>query len=251
MVEEKLYGTVLLKATEIMDYIARAKVAPNLADLAQNLTISKPTILKILRTLEYCGYITVKKSDKRYYLGIKFLQYADSVTKNDSLSLAAQTSLFELRDKTKETVNLGILQSNNVILINKLESPQSIKLVSTIGGTMNLYSSSLGKAMLSCFSQEQLEDYLQRTELIPVTNNTITDKDLLKENLNLARQNGYAIEKGENESDVICVGFPIFKNGHIYGAFSITAPAYRVTEEKIVSFVQAGKTAQTQILSKL
>lgn len=251
MTEQKLYGTVLLKAADIMDYIAQATVAPTLADLAENLNISKPTILKILRTLEYCDYITMQENDKRYYLGVKFLKYADSVTSNNSLSLAAQASLFELRNDIEETVNLGILQSNSVILINKLESPQSIKLVSTIGGKMNLYSSSLGKAMLSCFNDEQLASYLTHTPLIPLTANTITDKGLLKADIDLARQKGYALEKGENEPDVICVGFPLFKNNRIYGAFSITAPAYRVDDEKIQRFVQAGKIAQSQILSKL
>lgn len=87
MVEKKLYGTVLLKAKEILDFIANAKEAPTLNTLSKNLEISKPTIYKILKTLIHCDYVRVSVigEEKVYRLGTIFLQYAQAV--NHSINI--------------------------------------------------------------------------------------------------------------------------------------------------------------------
>lgn len=114
-----------------------------------------------------------------------------------------------------------------------------------------MYSSSMGKAVLSVYSDEQLSNYLATTKLVPLTPNTITDINKLKENLKLSKNRGYAIEISENQQDIICVGFPIIKNGSIFGAFSISAPQYRVDNDKLSKFIKAGKNTQLKILSTL
>lgn len=154
MDNNKLYGTVLLKAQKILDFISTSPYAPTLSEIDQNIDISKSTILKILQTLEYCGYITINPRSKQYYLGVKFLQYATSYSNSQVISKISEHIMIELRDRVSETINIGILQNKKVVLIKKLESPQSIQLVSREDGTMELYSSSLGKAILACFSKK-------------------------------------------------------------------------------------------------
>lgn len=99
--------------------------------------------------------------------------------------------------------------------------------------------------------KNELDDYLNSTSLVAITDKTIIDKNKLIENIKLTKQRGYSIEKGENEKDVICVGFPIYKNNCLYGAFSITAPAYRVTNETLQGFIVEGLKAKQEILDKL
>lgn len=251
MEETKLYGKVLIKAKDILDFISRSNTAPTLNDISNNLPITKPTILKILNTLIYCEFVTKGPDDNKYYLGVKFLEYASKVTDTLDINAVTKPYLSELRDITGETVNLGIIENKKVVLLDKLESPNSIKLVSKIGGTMPMYSSSMGKAVLSVYSDEQLSNYLETTELIPLTPNTITDIDKLKENLKLSKDRGYAVEISENQQDIVCVGFPIIKNGSIFGAFSISAPQYRVDNNKLSEFIEAGKNTQLKILSTL
>lgn len=251
MDEEKLYGKVIIKAKDILDFISQAEEAPTLNDISKNLTITKPTILKILNTLIYCGYVNKNLTDNSYYLGTKFLEYSSKVTNTLDINTATKPYLKSLRDLTEETINLGIIENKKVVLLDKLESPNSIKLVSKIGGTMNMYSSSMGKAVLSAYSDEKLEEYLNTTKLIPLTTNTITDPKKLYENIMLTRKLGYAVERSENQQDIICVGFPIAKNGVIFGAFSISAPQYRVTDDKLNLFINCGKETQLKILASL
>ncbi|WP_414467627.1 IclR family transcriptional regulator [Limosilactobacillus balticus] len=140
----------------MLDYIASDLETFTLRKLDAHLDISKPTIYKSLKTLEYCGYVRVEGEDKHYYLGTIFLQYAQAVNNLFNIEEIAKPYLKELRDATNETVNLGIIEDKSVVLLSKLESTNSIKLVSYIGGKMHMYSSAMGKAVLATYNDKQL-----------------------------------------------------------------------------------------------
>lgn len=251
----KLYGAVLLKAKDILDYIVSSPDAPTLNDLSQNLDISKPTILKILKTLEYCNYISCSEMNgsKHYYLGTVFLRYAEKVNESFDIINLVLPYLKELRDASKESINLGIPRNNEVLILKKLEVPleRGIKLVSQVGGTMPLYSSSMGKAILSNFSKVKLNDYLKNTKLIRQTENTITSADKLKEELKLTRENGYSIDNSENQEGIFCIGFDLKKNDHLLGAFSISTLRYTMDKEKLDKLSKLGKKTQQKIIENL
>lgn len=248
---QPLYGTALLKAKEILDYLLSAPEPPALKDIANHVSMTKPTVFKLLKTLEYCGFVRGLGEDKHYYLGTVFLSYAQKALGEFDIHLVAQPYLARLRDETNETVNLGVLEGKSVILLAKLESPNSVKLVSQIGKGMHLYSSAMGKALLSCYDTIDFEDYLQNTELVPLTENTITDRQKLADNIAQIRQRGYALENSENQQDIYCVGYPLMKNGRIYGAFSVSAPRYRVKQDNLSVFIKAGYKAQQAILKAI
>lgn len=249
--EPKLYGAVLLKAKQILDYLAQADEAPTLRELDEHLDISKPTIYKILQTLEYCGYIRVEGEDKHYYLGTIFLQYAQAVNNSFNIEEIAKPYLKELRDATKETVNLGIIEDKSVVLLSKLESTNSIKLVSYIGGKMHMYSSAMGKAVLANYNDQQLSAYLDGITYEQLTPHTITNTEALLADLNQIRQQGYSIDNVENQPGVYCLGFTIIKNGRILGAFSISTPEYRMDSDKKEQFVKLGQQTQQKILNAI
>lgn len=157
----------------------------------------------------------------------------------------------KLRDQTAETVNLGINDKNKVVLLSKMESTNSIKLVSVIGGEMHMYSSAMGKAILAAYPPQELANYLKHVHIQALTPHTITDKHLLHEDILRTRQRGYAIDNVENQPEVYCIGFPLVVNGKVYGAFSISIPEYRLTEEKKQHFILLGRKTQADILAKL
>lgn len=146
--------------------------------------------------------------------------------------------LEDLRDKTEETINLGIERNNKIILVEKLESPRSIKLQSTIGGSMNLYSSAMGKAILATFSSKSLDSYFKSTKMVPMTPHTITTPSKLQKDLNSIKELGVSVDNEENEEEVFCLGASIVRDGQLYGAFSISAPKYRMPQERRSAFVR-------------
>lgn len=251
--QKPLYGTVLLKAKNILDTIASSQNGMSLSELDRSLKISKPTILKILQTLSYCRFVKCESlnDSKKYFLGSAFLDYGRVAQSTFNIVNFARPYLEKLRDKTNETINLGIEEDNYIILLDKIESKQSIKLVSKIGREMNMYSSAMGKTLLANYSEKKLNEYLSKTTMVKITKNTIVSPSKLKLELKEIRAQGFSLDKVENQDDIFCVGFPLIKNSHVYGAFSISAPEYRVNKDVLTLFIKNGKEVQQEILAEL
>lgn len=251
--QKHLYGTVLLKAKNILDAIASSQGGMSLSELDKKLKISKPTIFKILQTLSYCRLVKCKGSNdsKKYFLGSAFLDYGRVAKSTFNIVDFARPYLEKLRNVTNETINLGIEEDNYVILLDKIESKQSIKLVSKIGREMHMYSSAMGKTLLSNYPREKLDDYLSKTTMIKMTENTIVTPNDLKIELKKIKEQGFSLDKVENQEEIFCVGFPLIKGSQVYGAFSISAPEYRVNKDILNLFIKNGKETQQKILAEL
>lgn len=247
----KPYGTVLIKQKEILDFLLHYDGAPTLADISKGLKRPKPTLLKILNTMELIGFVRKNEDTKQYSLGIALIPYAQKAISSFDIVETANPYLRKLRDLTQETVNLGVIRDNKIVLIQKLESPQSIKMQSQIGGTMPLYSSAMGKASLATYSQSKLIHYFNMVDLEAVTNQTITNPQLLADELRIIQHDGYAVDDEENEKDVFCIGAVLYKNGHLYGAFSISTPKYRLSDEQKKEFISLLKKTQHSILEAI
>ncbi|AKP64887.1 IclR family transcriptional regulator [Levilactobacillus koreensis] len=252
MAEAKLYGTVLVRAKQIMDYIAQQETAPTLKEISDGIEMTRSTVLKILTTLDVLGLVTRTTDGKSYQLGMELFRYGQRVAENFDIRDITHTALEKLRDETSETINLGIIAHDEVTLVEKYESQRSVNLKSHIGGSMHLYSSSMGKAMLATFSAEELDQYLKTVSpLQHVAPNTITDPQALRDDLALIRQRGYSIDNEENEPDVYCIGFALIKSNHLYGAFSITTPKYRMSIDRQETFIKFANVAKDKILETL
>ncbi|KRK77982.1 IclR family transcriptional regulator [Companilactobacillus alimentarius DSM 20249] len=250
MTEKRLYGTVLLKAKEILDFIANSKTAPGLKEISQNVDISKPTILKILQTLEYCGYVRSLGTVKQYYLGTIFIKYGNESTQSFNLVKIAMPFLNKLRDQTTEAINLGIVENDKVVLLDRAKSTNSIHFDLELGGTMDMYSSAMGKAILSYYSEQKIDSYLDKTVLTPLTKNTLVTRQDLMADLSTNKARGYAIDDIENQDGVYCVGFPLVKDGQIFGGFSISAPVFRINEDTVKNWIELGTNTKNQILAQ-
>lgn len=252
MAETKLYGTVVVRAKEILDFIAQSHSAPTLKEISDGIKMTKPTVLKILTTLDALGLVHRADDGKTYQLGMELFRYGQKVAAEFDIRQLAQGPLTELRDRTEETINLGVIAHHQVTLLKKFESPQSVNLKSQIGGSMTLYSSSMGKAMLATLTPEQLEKYFDAVgPLKQVGPNTITSQEALRKDLVEVRERGYSIDNEENEPDVYCLGFSLVKNGELYGAFSITTPKYRMSIDRQENFIKWAKAAQAKIIATL
>lgn len=250
MVEKQLYGTVLLKSKKILDYISSRNEAPTLKQISDGVNIAKPTVFKILQTLEYCGFVRSSSITKQYYLGTALINYGYKAAQSFDISNIAMPFLNKLRDETTEAVNLGILENNRIILLNRAKSSNNIRFDLELGGAMEMYSSAMGKALLSTYSEEQLNRYLDQTALTPLTKNTITNREDLLEELSKIKQQGYALDNIENQEGIYCIGFPLIKNDHIFGAFSISAPVFRVDDDKIKNWIKLGTETKKEILAR-
>ncbi|HBF74780.1 MAG TPA: IclR family transcriptional regulator [Lactobacillus sp.] len=248
MPNQKLYGTALVKAKEILDFMLTTDKAPELRDICVGVGINKPTTLKILNTMVTIGMLRRIGTEKQYYFGTSMIGYGEKAANDFNILNYAEDELIKLRDETDETINLGIESDDSVVLLGKWESKhRSIRLKSQIGGKMNLYSSSMGKAILATWDDDRLQEYTQNTKMVQIGPNTITKGTELLNEIDRVRENGYSTDNEENEQDVYCLGFSLVKDGNLYGAFSITAPKYRMTEKKLKKYLELAIHTQQEI----
>lgn len=249
--EKQMYGTVLIKADHILRYLSESNTPQRLKEIALHTEISKPTVLKILDTLLLIGYVQKDTDTKRFSLGPALIKLGNSSANRIEIKQIAQRYLENLSEKISETIHLGVLSHDSIVYIDKIESKNPISLYSQIGKSIPIYCSAMGKAILAEKNEDEIKFYLMHHKLIPKTENTITSKDAFLMELEKIKTNGYAVDNGEHEAEVFCVGASISIDKKNYGAFSVSLPKYRLTDKILQKIIQAVQACQEDILNEL
>ncbi|MDF7637906.1 IclR family transcriptional regulator [Lactobacillus sp. ESL0791] len=231
--EAKLYGTVLLKAKVIMNVLLEANGGLTLDEISSKAIIPKPTTFKILKTLDYIKFVRKDAAGKKYFLGTKMIGYGNKALKGFDIVSLSNPYIKQLSEVTNETINLGIEEDFKVILLKKIDSRQPINLNSRVGGSMELYSSAMGKAILATKTDEELDQYFSEVQLKPLTDNTVTSINELRQQIIQIKKDKFALENQENQDEVVCIGIAIEKYGKLFGAISISIPEYRLNNFKL------------------
>lgn len=206
-----------------------------LTEMVNELGYPKGTVHNILSAMVKRGYLS--RVGNYYVLGNRILQLSGLIRHNMEFRKLALPHLESLRNKVNETVHLTALFKSEVIYLECLHCSHALRPHSTVGITAQLYCTGVGKALLALQPEEYIEDYLAKTDLVKITDYTITDKDKMREELKWIREHGYGYDRIEKEDSIKCIAAPIIdRNGIGKYAISIAGPADRMTDEKIDSY---------------
>lgn len=223
---------VLNKAFSVLDVLLKNNAPMNMTEISEQLNLYPSTIHRILDTLKYGGYVEQDPTTQKYQLGLKLLELGLARLNQIDLVKEAKTFLKELTKKCDETVHLAILEDTNVLYLAKEESTQTIRMISYVGKRAPLHCTALGKVLLAFLPLDKREQILTKIELAKLTENTITNKDKLIKELERIEQEGFALDKEENEKFVRCIAAPIRDyKGRVIAAVSISGPSYRINED--------------------
>lgn len=253
MTEKKPYGTVLIKASKILDYLATAEQGDILKNIAEEVKMTPSTTLKILDTLLLIGYVSRNETSKTYTLGPALAKYSNKFFEQSLLKDTASNILEDLQTKVDETIHLGVLNGSELVYLDKLEpKKQSIFMSSKVGMSRPLYSTGMGKVFLSNYTEDDLSRYFSEVRLESYTEKTITNKFVLKKELEIIKETEVAYDDEEMEKDCFCIAMPINNHkGEIEGAFSVSMPKFRGTDENIDYVIDEMKKAKEEIEKNL
>ena len=227
----------LERAFSILDILGQSPQGISIRDLSSKINLPKGTTHRLLSSLSYFGYARQDPKTRNYFLGLKFVELGQILLSQLDLRKEAESFLRDLAERTKETIHLVILDRNEIVYIDKVETdqnPSGLKMASRIGLRNPAHSSAVGKMILANFSEEELQVFFKEKTLVRRTENTITDPIQLREHLKSVRKQGYAVDDEENEKGIRCVAAPIYNEiGKTGAAISITGPAFRVTRKII------------------
>ena len=228
----------------ILDMVGQAPHGMSIRDLSAGLNLPKGTIHRILSSLSYFGYIRQDPESKIYFLGLKLMDLNAQLSNQLDFRKVAEPILRDLAEKTKQTAHLVILDREEVVYVDKIETQQQaggLKMASRIGSRNPIHSSAVGKVLLAYYPEETWEAFLQDKGLPRRTGNTITDPEAFRKHLKDVRNQGYAIDDEENEQGIRCVGAPIFDGkGRPVAAVSVSGSVFQVTK-KVVHDVMKGE----------
>jgi len=216
---------------KILDELRTSRAG--VSELATELDHAKSTIHDHLRTLEH-NHLVVQDGD-RYRLSIRFFDFANQVRNQFGYYEIVRDDLESISEEIGENVHFGIEEHGRVCYFLKVEGEQGVKTISSIGTSQPMHSTSLGKAILAHMEEERVVTILDRHGMPARTENTITDRKTLFDELERTRERGYSIDDEENIQGLSCIGAPVKDGDDILGAVSLSGPCSRFTEERLTN----------------
>lgn len=233
----------VFRAIKILELLGENREELTVTEISKELKYPKSTTHGILYTLEKENIIT-KDQYNRYHLGLKLFELGSMAQTDLEIRRVASPFLKKLNAELDETVHLTVLEGNEVLYVDCLESSKRLRTYSVIGVKAPLYCTSVGKAILAFLDDEDQDRILNTITLEKFTENTITDKSFFKDELRTIAQRGYALDNMEHEEGLRCVGAPIRNHaGKVFAAISVSGPSQRIT---LGNVSEIGKVVMTQ-----
>jgi len=218
------------RAFRLLETMADHDGILGLSALAAESGLPIPTIHRLVRTLVNLGYVR-QEPNRQYALGPRLIRLGESSSR--MLSDWAKPHLSLLVDKLGETANLAMLDGDQVVYVAQVPSRHSMRMFTEVGRRVLPHCTAVGKAMLANMDPVAVKELLGRTGMPEHTPNTLTDPDALAEELERTRDQGYALDEGEQEVGVRCVAVAI-PDAPARLAMSVSGPVARMTDNLVV-----------------
>lgn len=221
------------------------------SQLAGKLDVAKSTVHRLAVTLVAEGMLEQNPENEKYRLSLELFHLGTLVRQRMNMPNEARPFLFDLRDKTHETVLLAVPAFPNVLYVYNLESPQAVSVKSELGVMKPAFCTALGRAMLAY----QTEDVLKRVfaeRLLPRTPRTIVEQSALRDLLTDVIGKGYAIDDEESEAGMRCIAAPVWNAAdEVIGAVGVAGPVQRLSLQGMKQLVTPLKEATRGISERL
>lgn len=245
-------SSTLQHITAVLDCFSALQPELGVREVARLANLSPSTAGRLMAEMKEAGILQQNPANRAYSLGAKILAWAGVYLSTLDLREIALPFMEDLRQKTGETVSLYLLDGTDRLCIERMESHHTVRIVTRVGKRLPLYAGSGGKAMLAFLPADRIESLLTSGKLAPFTSATMVDPQVLREELEKIRRQGYAISVGEWLSDAAGVATPIFgRENAVIGAISISGPTSRCTLEQIEGFAGCLMQAADEISLQL
>lgn len=242
-----------LKTLKILEEISFSKKGLTASELTKELKYPRSTIRDILMSLIEMGYITCEIGSKKVYLPkvSKLIFLTNQATSQIDEMNIIKAPLECLSKKYNDTVFYAKEENDEVAYFSKIEGEKNVRTTAILGSRRPLYCTGLGKAILSTYDEIHIMDYLKKIEILPVTDYTILDKNLLLKDIIESNKRGYSIDSREGENHLLCVAAPIRNANKVIGAISLTGFHSEINSEELKERGEEIKKVALEISEKI
>lgn len=216
-------------ATRLIEALYESSGA-GITELAEQFDLSKGAVHHQLGTLRKQGFVV--KEGTQYHPSLRFLNIGQGIKHQSEVFEAAKPELLKLADRSGEYAHLMVEQNGWGYILHKERGENANATVSRSGKRLHLHYTSTGKAILAHLPEERVKRIVDERGLPERTDDTITDREALFEELAEIREQGVAFDRGEQISNARCVGAPVLgPDGDVLGAISVSGPRGRINGE--------------------
>ena len=244
---------MLKKGFDMLEIMTHYPEGITMLEITQAMGLSKTTVYRLLGSLQQMGYVSKNETNARYHLTKKLLGLGLKALGEANLVELSLPVMQALRDEIKESVMLGILMNNRVVLLEQVIGSHNFTFLLRSGNSFNLHSSAPGKIFLAYTKNKILQEQLLDSIDFQVYNErTIASKEAMLQEIEEVRSLGYALDQEEEMAGVHCVATPIFNQyGMLIAALWTSGPSGRLRKEDFPEVARKLQEASDLISLKL
>jgi IclR family pca regulon transcriptional regulator len=203
-----------------------------LSDVARRCTLTRAAARRFLLTLSDLGY--VRSDGKLFSLTPRVLELGYAFLGGLSLPEVAEPHMESLVGAVRESCSLSVLDGDDIVYVSRVPTSRIMRVAINVGTRFPAYATSMGRVLLAALPEPELEAYLSRAKLEPLTDRTICSPGELRAELDRVRRSGHAVVDQELEEGLRAIAAPIRdRSGAAAGALNISVHAARATVEAI------------------
>jgi IclR family pca regulon transcriptional regulator len=228
------FMTSLARGLAVVRAFSDLRGPQTIAQISHKTGIPRAAVRRCLHTLKQLGYVDAELNN--FSLRPKVLTLGYSCLSSTPLSVSAQPCLDRISGEVHESASLAVLDEGEVLYVARSAASRVMSVALNTGSRLPAYCTSLGRVMLARLPQGELDTYLARIKLKPMTKHTIVSHPKLRAALAEVRENGFAINDEELELGLRSIAVPVRgASGKVLAALNCSAPAARVGTAQLVS----------------
>ena len=241
-----------LRAFSLLELIAAADEPPTLEELTRASGLPKPSVYRILQLLIRGELVEREVAAKRYIVGPRVAALSLAVQMRSPMRRERHAILSRLVDEIGETCNFTMLDGNEAVYVDRVETQAIVRLHMKIGSRVPLHCTASGKLFLARLPPPAVRRLLRSAPLKRYTDRTITGVDALERELAKIRASGIGTDSGEFLDGSVCLAVPVIDpRGRVCAAVAVHGPAPRMTLRKGYTFLPAMRRAAAAIAATL
>jgi IclR family acetate operon transcriptional repressor len=222
------------RALMIIETLAEDDEGYRLTDLAVRTGLSPSTVHRLLATLEKRRFVQFDRGESTWHIGAQSFAIGSTFVRRRNFVTQALPYLRKLRDQTRETANLAVVDDGAMVVLTRVESREIMRSVTKVGGRVPMVASGLGKALLATYSEQDVFAIIQRDGMPRLTSKSIVRAGELCKSLHDIRRQGYSVDDEEALIGLRCVSAVVYDDcSEPLAAISVSGKASRVPNDRL------------------
>jgi IclR family acetate operon transcriptional repressor len=240
------------RALSIIETLAEDDEGYRLSDLAVRTGLSTSTVHRLLATLEGRRFVQFDRAESKWHVGARSFTVGATFARRRNFTAQAVPYLRKLRDLTRETANLAVVDDEFIVVLTRMESREIMRSLTKVGGRVAMVASGVGKAVLATYSDEDVSAIIRHHGMPRLTEKSIVRPGELFKELAKVRRQGFAIDDEEASMGLRCVASVVYNDcGEPLAAISVSGLTSRLTDDRLPTLGEAVREVAAELTAAL